>query len=92
MEEIKQAVYSAIDEYNAIHNTKMKKSPNTSLLGSKSELDSIGLVSLIVAVEDKLRKALHRPITIISDKAFSHKHSPFSTVRSFSQYLEEICK
>ena len=44
-------IYEAIDELNETLDEPIETSDSTQLFGSKSKLDSMGLVSLIVTVE-----------------------------------------
>ena len=53
------------------------------------DIDSITLVSLIMDIEDELRQE-GITVKLVSDKAFSGKHSPFSTVSTLIAYIEEL--
>lgn len=59
----------------------------TRLLGRDAVLDSLGLVTLIVDVEDRLRSQHRVVIALADDSAMSRTRSPFLTVESFSQYI-----
>jgi acyl carrier protein len=80
---MKQLIYSCIDELNATLEKKIVKSEDTVLVG---EIDSITLVSLIVAIEDKTGK------TIADDRAMSRRTSPFLSVGALIEYVDELCK
>jgi acyl carrier protein len=53
------------------------------------EIDSISLVSLIMDIEDDFREQ-GLPIKLVSDKAFSWTHSPFATINTLINYIEEL--
>ena len=55
-------------------------------------LDSLGLVNLIVSVEQNIEDEFHVVITIADDRALSQKHSPFRTVESLAEYIEILLK
>jgi len=78
---MKQLIYSCIDELNATLDKKIVKSEDTVLVG---DIDSITLVSLIVAIEDKTGK------TIADDKAMSRRTSPFLSVGTLIDYVTEL--
>jgi len=59
---------------------------NTSLLGSGSPLDSVGLVSLVVEVEQNLNDRCNTAITVADERAMSQKRSPFRTVGNLADY------
>lgn len=62
---------------------------STVLFGSEGIFDSLGLVSLIVDVEQKLED---RGISIIlgDERAVSQKHSPFRSVQSLADYICQL--
>ena len=61
------------------------------LIGRKSFLDSIGLVTFIVEVEQFLAEDFDLEIELASDKAMSRSTSPFISVKTLSNFVfEEI--
>ncbi len=64
--------------------------PATRLLGTGSVLDSLGLVALIVDVEDRLRSAHGLSVTLADDRAMSETRSPFRTVQSLAEYVDTV--
>ena len=70
-----------IEETNAVleeHVSDMNK--DTALFGKSGLLDSMGLVSMIVAVEQDVEDEFDKNVTIADARAMSQKHSPFATV------------
>lgn len=62
----------------------------TSLFGLHGNLDSLGLVNLIADLEDRLRDTLNRDIVLADERAMSLRHSPFRTVQSLIDYVNEL--
>lgn len=62
------------------------------LLGPGSVLDSIGLVTLIVDVEQRVAQEHDMIVTLASEAAMSRRSSPFRTVGSFADYICELVK
>lgn len=60
------------------------------LFGDNGILDSMSLVSLIVAVEQDVEDEFGEEITIADAKAMSQKNSPFKTVGSLAEYIEKL--
>ena len=58
-----------------------------SLLGKKSILDSLSLVTLIVVIEQKLKEEQDILITIADERAMSQHKSPFRTVGTLADYV-----
>ena len=61
----------------------------TTLYGPRGYLDSLGLVSLLASIEDSLAERGIN-LTIASEKAFSRKISPFLSVRTLANFMEEL--
>ena len=91
-EEVLTVVYRVMDELNEEHasESRLPLSKDTVIFGSDSNLDSLGLVNLIVGVEQKILEELGLEIIIVSDKAMSRKRSPFRTVESLVDYIVEL--
>jgi acyl carrier protein len=93
-QQIIEAIHSVIDDYNR-QNPKQKpvtKTPETALYGSKSEIDSLGLINLVVGVEQNIEQSFDRTITLADDRALSQEVSPFSTICTLADYIEVLLK
>lgn len=88
--EITKVIYDSIEEINQLNGTKIVKDPNTKLFGRECELDSLGLVNLIVSIEENINNEYNASITIADEKAMSQKHSPFRTVDTLADYVTEL--
>jgi D-alanine--poly(phosphoribitol) ligase subunit 2 len=88
-ERILQAIYNALDEINEQlpKGKLLDKSPDTILFGKSGQLDSLGLVSLIVAVEQNIEDEFGVSITLADERAMSQQNSPFKTVAALSDYV-----
>ncbi len=86
---IMDILFSAIDELNEIRPTgqTIEKSPGTVLFGEGGTLDSIGLVSFIVAAEQKIAQETGINITLADERAMSQRNSPFRTVSALANYI-----
>lgn len=61
-------------------------SDETQLFGKEGLFDSLGLVALIVDVEQGLADASGVAVTLGDDRAMSQSHSPFRSVGSLADY------
>jgi D-alanine--poly(phosphoribitol) ligase subunit 2 len=71
---------------------QLELNPDTQLFGRGSKLDSLGLVNLIVLVEEKAADTFGKTVTIADERAMSQKSSPFRTVRTLAEYLFSLLK
>ena len=86
-EEIKTVIlnYSEINELQ-INQVDI----NTPLMGRSTEFDSMDLVSILVETETHLNTKFNKNIQIVSEKAMSRRTSPFMTVDSLIQFIQEL--
>lgn len=88
-ERILQAIYHAVDEVNEElpKGKTLAKSPEAVLFGQSGQLTSLGLVSLIVAVEQNIQDEFAATITLADERAMSQQHSPFKSIKTLSDYV-----
>jgi acyl carrier protein len=59
---------------------------DTPLFGDGGVFDSMGLVSLVVAVEQAIDEELGHQVALADEKALSQKSSPYRTVATLAEY------
>jgi acyl carrier protein len=62
-------------------------SPDARLFGNGGQLDSMGLLALIIDVEEALGEAGYH-IMLMAERAMSSRQSPFKDVPSLVAYIE----
>src|SRR5690242_15615896 len=62
-------------------------SDETVLVGTDAVLDSLGVVQLIVEIEQRVEGAHGVSITLANDKAMSQRNSPFRTVGVLTDHV-----
>jgi acyl carrier protein len=60
---------------------------DTVLVGNDAVLDSLGVVQLIVEVEQRVEQSHDISVTLANDKAMSARNSPFRTVGVLSDHV-----
>jgi acyl carrier protein len=60
---------------------------STCLIGRQSVLDSLGLVTLLVDLEQRLDEEYGLSLTLADERAMSRKQSPFRTVQALADYI-----
>ena len=63
---------------------------DTPLFGGKGVLDSLGLVSFLISLEQKIEDNTGISLTIADEKAMSLKNSPFKTIGTLHNYLNTV--
>jgi acyl carrier protein len=59
----------------------------TSLVGQQAVLDSIGMVTLVVDLEQRIESEYGAVIALANDRAMSMRNSPFRTVKTLIDYV-----
>ena len=91
-ERISNAVYAAVDELNEQlpKGVQVDKTLDAPLYGASGKLESLDFVTLIMEVEEKINAEFGTDITIADDNLLSKEKSPFSTLRTLNEYLQEL--
>jgi acyl carrier protein len=92
IERVTKLVYDTIDEVNPTlaPDRQVEKAPSTVLFGEGAMIDSLGLVSIVVGVEQRVIEELDANITIVNEKAMSLRNSPFRTIGVFADYVTAL--
>ena len=87
---ILEFIYRAIDSVNIQQdeNLKLNKDPDEIIFGKNGKLDSLGLINLIVAIEQNITDEYETSITLADERAMSQGHSPFRNVESMVDYID----
>jgi acyl carrier protein len=62
----------------------------TPLFGQEGILDSVGLVTLIVAVEQAIEDTFGVSVSLADEKAMSQRHSPYRTIGTLAEYAQHM--
>ena len=86
--QVEEILFDVIGEINSQlpEDKRIEKKKSTSLFGEEGVLDSLALVNLIVAFEQRIQDDLSFAITLADEKAMSQKNSPFRSVESLADY------
>lgn len=90
--EVARAVYHVIDELNARLDGagQLVKSQDTVLAGNSGKLDSLGLVNLIVGVEEQIEKRTGVLLSLADAQALTQETSLFETVGTLVEYVTAV--
>lgn len=62
----------------------------TRLIGREAVLDSMGLVNLIVDLEQGLEEEYDVALVLANERAMSQQHSPFRSVQTLTDYICQV--
>lgn len=87
--QILQFLMREIEDYNEQLECPIdvKQGESCVLFGKGSVIDSIELVSLIIAIEQAAQDCFGKPIALVDERAMSQKNSPFRTVGALADYI-----
>lgn len=90
--DVLQIIFEALKSLNEELPTdqQVALSENTLLFGGESTIDSLSLVSVIVDVETAISTQFDRPVALTDDRAMSREPSPFTSVRTLTDFVVEL--
>src|SRR5262245_27967804 len=86
-----EEIYSAIRRTNELRapDAQIPCTPETVLYGAEGNLDSLGLVSLLMDVEEGIGARTGTPLVLTDEHAMSQRRNPFRTIGSLADYVLE---
>ena len=92
-ERIFEAVYCAVDEVNRqiSSDRQINKSENTELLGESALLESVEVVSLIVAIEQEIEYTFQKEISLTdNDDLMVEENGPMHTIKTLVHHISNL--
>jgi acyl carrier protein len=89
--DVQQVIELIIDNVNQLKDTQGLKAPAhldsaTTLFGGDGFLDSMALVTLVVAVEQAIEEKFGTNVSLADPGAMSQEHSPYRTIGALADY------
>ena len=85
---IKNTLVQIVNDYLESKEITETANENTVLFGKNSILDSMGLVNVIIDIESIFLDE-DIEISLMSEKAMSRRNSPFRTITTLADFIEE---
>ena len=91
---ILETIYNSINELSEQlpQEQQLAQSTKTVLIGKDGRLDSLGLVNLLVIIEQNIEDEFDVSITMADERAMSQKRSPFRTIGALADYIDALLK
>ena len=87
--DIINVINQTIDDFNDSLEPaeQLSKELNAPIYGKESKLDSLGLVSFIVGLEQNIEDNFNKSISLADEKAMSQKSNPYKNINSLADYI-----
>jgi acyl carrier protein len=84
-------VLEALAELNSQRGAdeQISTSLESPLFGATAKLDSLGLVTLLLEIEDRGRARFQVSLTLADERAMSESRSPFRTLSALAEYVAQ---
>lgn len=91
-ERVLEAVLSAVNEINQQLSVdeQLALSPDAVIFGAEGTLDSLMLVSLIVATEQEIMERLNLTISLSDERTLAKEPSPFRTIGTLAEHIRSL--
>jgi len=85
-------IYASIDETNRQLpvDGRLEKSPDTLLLGDGSQLDSLSLITFVVAFEEALEQTHGARYNLLDEGFLGNPEGPLKSVRTLATFVEQM--
>lgn len=89
--QIQDIIFSAIEMSNNIRedDNQIPAAATTELYGKEGNLDSMGLVAFLIDIEELFLDE-EIQIALSDERAMSQKNSPFRSVKTLTDYIENL--
>ena len=90
--EVIDIIVETIKDYNEDleEDHKIPLDHDKSFYGSGSNLDSLGLVSFIIGLEQNIENKLDKTISLADERAMSQKSNPYKNINSLADYIIKL--
>ncbi len=91
-QKILDLIFQIANEFNEQLENKIAthQGRDAHLYGRNGVLDSLGLVSFVMAVEQSVESEFSVTVTLADEKALSQQNSPFQTIGSLADYIKNL--
>lgn len=91
-EKVRQIIGAVIDDINQQlpSDQRLGKNGDAALFGDGGKLDSLGLVNLIVGVEEGVEEEFGTTVNLADEQLMAAQDSPFRTVGALVEYVVSL--
>ena len=91
-EKIIEIIIETVKEYNEglSKENQISQDLDASIYGDTNGIDSLGLVSFIINLEQNIEERLNKVVSLADEKAMSQKKSPYESINILSEYILQL--
>jgi D-alanine--poly(phosphoribitol) ligase subunit 2 len=84
-----ELIFAAISEVNIQQppEYQLKLNKDEFLISDKSCIDSLGLITLLINIEEKVSNKFKKNLNLLDEKFISEENTPFKTLGSLASWL-----
>ena len=71
---------------------RLRKAPETVIVGASGSLDSLGIVNFIVTLEEKAGEVLGAPVQLLDEAMLVDQSGPLRSVDTLTSYLAAMAR
>jgi len=71
---------------------RLRKAPETVIVGASGSLDSLGIVNFIVTLEEKAGEVLGAPVQLLDEAMLVDQSGPLRSVDTLTRYLATMAR
>ena len=87
---IEKIIFDTIDQINDDLGVNIIKASDSDLVGGESPLDSLGVITLLMELENNIEDSFGIELTLVNDDVLSNEKNPLSNVNTLKIHLEKI--
>tara|TARA_B110000008_G_C16511359_1_gene380299 strand:+ start:86 stop:397 length:312 start_codon:yes stop_codon:yes gene_type:complete len=89
---VEKAVFKAIDEWNNDEDQTivLNKKYDTKLLSQNSSLDSLGIIHILVSIEEQIETEFDVHVSLATEEAMAEDENPFNNIGSIINYAKTL--
>ena len=86
-----ELIFAAIKEVNMQQppEYQLKLNKDEFLISDKSCIDSLGLITLLINIEEKISNKFKKNLNLLDEKLISEENTPFKTLGSLASWLNK---
>ena len=91
-EDVINTIIETIEDYNDSleEDNQIPTDLDKSIYGESSSLDSLGLVSFIIGLEQNIEDKFDHSVSLADEKAMSQKSNPYNNINSLADYILKL--
>ena len=91
-EDVSEVINGSIAEVNELRaeDEQISTAIDAALFGENGSLDSLGMVNLIVSLEEKVEERFGTTIMLSDESLWNNVDSPFQTLNKLSEHIQTV--